>query len=101
MIAGASAALLSSRANNFSNTVIESISLVTLVIGTDNSSIDEVVVPGKNGIVMENRNGDEHSVAIFEVWNGEHTSDQREMAESLRRFGAEKSRRDFISLGSF
>ncbi|MBM4309634.1 MAG: glycosyltransferase family 4 protein [Deltaproteobacteria bacterium] len=64
------AAVLPSRVDNLPNTVIESLLLGVPVIGTYNSSIDELVQHGITGLLVENNDASALAEALLSVWNG-------------------------------
>lgn len=98
LVAGAHAAVLPSRVDNFPNTVLESLSLGTPVIGTYGSSIDEIVAPGVNGALVKNGSVEELSAALIDTWNGKISFSKQKIKDSLKMFDAEKSVRDFIAI---
>jgi glycosyltransferase involved in cell wall biosynthesis len=48
--------IMPSRMDNYPNACLESVFLETPVIGSDNSSIDEIIEDGKTGYIFKNRN---------------------------------------------
>lgn len=72
VISLATASVLPSRADNIPNTAIESLSLGIPVITMNKSSIDELVVDGVNGWVVEQ--GDVSALAdvMWVAWNNPH-----------------------------
>jgi len=98
LVAGAHAAVLPSRVDNLPNTVIESLSLGTPVIGTHDSSIEEIVKPGINGVLVENGNVEELSGTLKSVWNQECSFSSQKIKDSLEEFNTEKSVREFITI---
>jgi len=60
--------VLPSLVDNFPNTVIESLMHNRPVIGTRGSSIDELVVDGVNGLLVDGRDIDGLAAAILDVW---------------------------------
>lgn len=53
-VSNATAVLLPSRVDNYPNVCIESLALGTPVIGTKHSSLEEIIIDGKNGFLAEN-----------------------------------------------
>jgi len=100
LVQGACAAVLPSRADNYPNTVVESICLGTPVIGTYDSSIEEIVKSGENGMLVGNGNIEELSAALIDIWNVKHSFGEQKIKNSLQRFNTEKSVHDFMRMGS-
>jgi len=96
LVAGAHYTVLPSRVDNLPNTVIESLSLGTPVIGSNNSSIEEIVKPGINGMLIENGNIEELAEALKDVWSRRCLCSSRQVKGSLEGFDTEKSVRDFL-----
>jgi glycosyltransferase involved in cell wall biosynthesis len=71
LLQGAAASVLPSRCDNLPNTVIESLMAGVPVIGTHNSSIDELVVHEKNGLLVPIGDADELAAAMIRVWRGD------------------------------
>ena len=71
MISGAACVVLPSLVDNLPNTVIESLILGVPVIGSLNSSIEELVEPGKTGILVENGSVQGLSQALVSAWRGD------------------------------
>jgi glycosyltransferase involved in cell wall biosynthesis len=69
VIKGALAAVLPSLVDNLPNTVIESLLLGTPVIGTYDSSIDELVQHGVTGLLVARNSEHALAAAILEAWN--------------------------------
>jgi glycosyltransferase involved in cell wall biosynthesis len=70
LIRSATGVVLPSQVDNLPNTVIESLMLGSPVIGSDSSSIEELVEPGKTGILIENGSVQALSQAMVEAWRG-------------------------------
>jgi glycosyltransferase involved in cell wall biosynthesis len=73
VIKKSAAAVLPSLADNFPNTVIESLLLGVPVIGTYNSSIDEMVENNVTGLLVEKNSGQALADAILALWR-EHAA---------------------------
>lgn len=100
------AAVLPSLVDNLPNTVIESLMFDRPVIGTNSSSIDELLTDGKNGLLVDYGDIGALSKAIIRVWRGEmasHTGlaaaspiwDEMQpdrAVDSLLRFATQKTR---------
>ena len=71
LIRGAACVVLPSLVDNLPNTVIESLMLGVPVIGSLNSSIEELVEPGKTGILIENGSVQALSRAMVGAWRGD------------------------------
>lgn len=70
VLRGAVAAVLPSRVDNLPNTVLESLNLGVPVIGTDRSSIEELVEPGRTGLVVPNGSAEALAEALVQAWRG-------------------------------
>jgi len=70
ILRGAEAAVLPSRVDNLPNTVIESLSLGVPVIGTTNSSIDELVEDGITGHLVPRGDAKTLAARMVDMWNG-------------------------------
>lgn len=79
VVRGAVASVLPSRIDNLPNTAIESLAQGVPVIGTRSSSIDEIVTPGVNGVLVDAASPQELAAAMVSVWKG---SQQFEMSRS-------------------
>ncbi|HLU83295.1 MAG TPA: glycosyltransferase family 4 protein [Trueperaceae bacterium] len=71
VVAGAAASVLPSRMDNLPNTVIESLALGTPVIGSDGASIDELVTPGSNGVLVPIGDAKALAEAMVAAYRGE------------------------------
>lgn len=71
LIRGAAGVVLPSLVDNLPNTVIESLMLGVPVIGSQNSSIEELVEPGKTGMLIENGSVQALSRALLGAWRGD------------------------------
>jgi glycogen synthase len=67
----ADAAVLPSRSDNLPNTVIESLAAGVPVVGSDGASIDELVRPGVNGLLVPIENAPALGDAMAAAWRGE------------------------------
>jgi len=70
LIRGAICSVLPSRIDNVPNTVLESLMLGTPVIGSTDSSIEELVEPGVTGTLVENGSVPALSAAMVAAWRG-------------------------------
>ncbi len=64
------ASVLPSKVDNLPNTVIESLMCERPVIGTRRSSVDELVVDGANGLLVDYGDAAALADAILRVWHG-------------------------------
>jgi glycosyltransferase involved in cell wall biosynthesis len=74
--------VLPSLADNFPNTVIESLLLGVPVIGTYGSSIDEMVKNNVTGLLVEKNSEQELAEAILAVWHKRVTFDPGEIQKN-------------------
>lgn len=91
------AAVLPSLADNLPNTVIEALSMGIPVIGSDGSSIDELMIHGRHGELVPMENTVALAEAMARAWLGESTSpgfiwdapivEQMDPLESIRALG--------------
>jgi glycosyltransferase involved in cell wall biosynthesis len=70
IVARAAAAVLPSRIDNLPNTAIESLLLGTPVIGSDGSSLEELVEPGVTGALVANGSVEALAGAMVAAWRG-------------------------------
>ena len=70
MIGNAACVVLPSLVDNLPNTVIESLILGVPVIGSRNSSIEELVEHGVDGILIENGSVEDLARAMVSAWRG-------------------------------
>jgi glycosyltransferase involved in cell wall biosynthesis len=71
LIRGATCSVLPSRIDNLPNSVLESLMLGTPVIGSRDSSIDELVEEGVSGLLIENGAATELAGAMVRAWRGQ------------------------------
>ncbi len=71
LVAGAEAAVLPSNFDNLPNTAIESLMLGVPVLGTAGASLEELVLPGVNGIVVPQGDADALADAMLRQWRGQ------------------------------
>lgn len=71
LIRGAVCAVLPSRIDNLSNTVLESLMLGTPVIGSRDSSIEELVKDGVTGVLIPNGSAPDLAAAMVRAWRGD------------------------------
>ena len=71
VVAAAEASVLPSRMDNLPNTVIESLALGTPVIGSDGASIDELVIPGVNGLLVPIGDAEALAEAMLAAYRGD------------------------------
>ncbi len=67
----ADAAVLPSRSDNLPNTIIESLAAGVPVVGSDGASIDELVRPGVNGLLVPIEDAATLGDAMAAAWRGE------------------------------
>lgn len=70
LIRSAACSVLPSRIDNLPNTVLESLLLGTPVIGTRDSSIEELVEEGVTGVLVTNGSAPDLAEAMVRVWTG-------------------------------
>ena len=70
LIRGAVCAVLPSRIDNLPNTVLESLMLGVPVIGSQDSSIEELVEDGVTGVLIDNGSVPDLARAMVQAWQG-------------------------------
>ena len=70
LIRGAACTVLPSRIDNLPNSVLESLMLGTPVIGTRDSSIEELVEDGVTGVLIPNGSAADLAAAMVRAWAG-------------------------------
>jgi glycosyltransferase involved in cell wall biosynthesis len=77
LIKGSSAAVLPSLADNIPNTVLECVLLGVPVLGTSNSSIEEIIVDGVNGWMVQSNSISDLSQRMLSIWRSTQVSGSR------------------------
>ncbi len=78
----AAGSVLPSRVDNFPNTVIESLMVGVPVIGTNNSSIDELVSHEENGLLVPCNDPNQLAAAMIRLWRGDVPWQNRRLPSS-------------------
>jgi glycosyltransferase involved in cell wall biosynthesis len=98
VLSRAVASVVPSRVDNLPNTAIESLLLGVPVICTENSSVDEIVKNGVNGIVVPQEDVEQLASAMKEAWSGKGMWSTNERRGSLLMDNCVSETTDFWQL---